>query len=212
METTPDRTCATCGTTFQAKAKNRANRYCSGACYQADRRGKQRKTGVQHRMMRAPGHPVSPSSGIALISRVVLYDSIGPGPHRCHWCGAEVDWMPGAGLARGALIVDHLNHDAADDALPNLVASCNTCNARRNRNGPFRPIIQPGELLVTMPNGNRTRATERTCATCGNSFLVPTANLRTKKRQGIYCSPQCQYDRNRAHAVAPAGGGQEHGE
>lgn len=70
------------------------------------------------------GHPLADGDGYVYEHRFVLYAEIGPGPHRCHWCGCEVEW-------RSTLEVDHLNGDRADNRLMNLVPSCHTCNTRR---------------------------------------------------------------------------------
>ena len=56
--------------------------------------------------------------------RVVLFDKIGFGPHRCHWCARHVNW-------RAGLLVDHLDDDRQNNAPDNLVPSCNGCNIRR---------------------------------------------------------------------------------
>jgi hypothetical protein len=62
-------------------------------------------------------------------ARYVLYQRIGEGPHRCHWCGRPVNWN----LPRpDELTVDHVNFDKRDDSLQNLVPSCALCNSYRH--------------------------------------------------------------------------------
>ena len=172
----------------------RPGRYCSRACYQAKRAGQLRKTDVKHRMRRAPGHPVAPASGIVAIARINLYDRIGPGEHACNWCGTTVEWMPGAGLAPRALIVDHLNLDPTDDRPENLVPSCSVCNAGRTRMyGPNKNIIGPEEPWVRMASGRRGRAQWNECEWCGEPFLVAIAQVKIGR--GRYCSVDCRWTR-----------------
>ena len=82
-----------------------------------------------------PGHPLADSRGIVYVHRMVLFDKIGPGPHRCHWCSAKVRWLIGDGPrgvgVDGALITDHLDFDPSNNEPANLVPSCNSCNAGR---------------------------------------------------------------------------------
>jgi hypothetical protein len=61
--------------------------------------------------------------------RIVLFDAIGSGPHRCHWCGRDLDWfgIPGDSM----LVVDHLNDDRLNNDPSNLVPSCLGCNTSR---------------------------------------------------------------------------------
>lgn len=189
------KTCERCGKEFTPRrSPNRPNRFCSRDCYNAAGRGPTKSVTKGRRMRSAPGHPVAPTSGIATVSRLVLYDKIGPGPHPCHWCGAEVAWIVGGGPATpGYLLADHLDWDDQNDAPENLVPSCNHCNAHRTRDGDRRRI-QDGELTM-MWGGRKTRAVRRVCETCGSEFLtVPAA---VKAGDGRYCSRQCMYDRNR---------------
>lgn len=85
--------------------------------------------GRRYRYVRADGHPLADKDGRTYEHRVVLYDHLGPGPHPCHWCGKDVDWV-----AKGdprCLMPDHLNGDGADNEITNLVPSCGTCNSAR---------------------------------------------------------------------------------
>lgn len=187
-----NKTCERCGAPFDVKpayvAKGRG-RFCSASCYNESRKGVALKQGIRHRMMRAPGHPIAPPSGIAPVARVRLYDAIGPGPHRCHWCSKEVHWIPGVGVRRqDVLVVDHLDHDATNDELTNLAPSCNACNAHRRQSGDS-PIIQPGELYLIAANGNRTRAVVRQCESCGQDFTTRLSEVRLGK--GRFCSMSC---------------------
>lgn len=81
-------------------------------------------------MLGGTGHPLANKHGLVYVHRMVLYDKIGPGPHKCRWCGATVRWVLG-GLIKGALVADHLDWDATNNDPSNLVPSCNPCNASR---------------------------------------------------------------------------------
>lgn len=75
--------------------------------------------------VKSPGHPLCPpSSAWVYEQRIVLYDSIGPGPHPCAWCGKAIDW--GAGLD-----VDHIDGDKENNLLENLAPACRSCNTSR---------------------------------------------------------------------------------
>lgn len=85
--------------------------------------------GRRYQRLYLPDHPLAGKNGQVYEHRAVLYAEIGPGPHLCHWCGAEVDWLP-KGDPR-ELQPDHLNNDGGDNRLDNIVPSCRACNSRR---------------------------------------------------------------------------------
>ncbi len=185
------RVCDTCGKGFTAAKAHVLNgqaRYCSHACASSARQGP-RKPGIRHRMMKAKGHPIAPSSGTAPIARVRLYDAIGAGWHPCSWCGKPVEWRVGVGVNDPeALLVDHLDHDATNDEVSNLVPSCNACNAHRRAAGDS-PRIRDGELTKVMSDGRTVRVVERTCEQCGGGFV--TRLIEVKKGKGRFCSRSC---------------------
>lgn len=81
-------------------------------------------------------HPLA-RGGSAPEHRVVLYDTIGPGPHACHWnfgCNrADLDWS--SDRCTG-LHVDHLDDNKLNNDVSNLVPSCLHCNwSRTQREG-----------------------------------------------------------------------------
>lgn len=87
-------------------------------------------SGYYHTQM--TGHPLANSSGRVYVHRVVLWDSIGPGEHPCHWCGWRVrwDWVDRAHM----LNVDHIDHDKRNNDVSNLVPACTRCNSTRTKN------------------------------------------------------------------------------
>jgi len=185
--------CDACGKSFvpKYKRKDRPGRYCSLDCYYSVGPRGQRKAVVNGpRMTSRPDLPIAPPSGILAYSRVILYELIGPGPHECHWCYKEINWKQG--LLPDALIVDHLDHNEQNNSPENLVESCLSCNAHRRIDGSAA-IIKDGELTLEMNKG-RTRAVERVCLTCGETFLALPANV--KRGGGRYCSRDCVYRRN----------------
>jgi hypothetical protein len=76
------------------------------------------------------GHPLANKHGAVSEHRKVLHDAISEGPHPCHWCGVEVNWVKGQ-CVKGSLIPDHLDGNKQNNARSNLVPSCNACNAAR---------------------------------------------------------------------------------
>jgi hypothetical protein len=76
------------------------------------------------------GHLLAGKHGRVYEHRIVLHEAIGDGPHSCHWCGADVGWKKGA-CSRGSLVPDHLDGNKLNNAVSNLVPSCNPCNATR---------------------------------------------------------------------------------
>ncbi len=146
-------------------------------------------------MTRAVGHPLAPPSGAVAISRVTLYDRIGPGEHPCHWCGDLVEWMVGRGVRNPrALLVDHLDHDATNDDPANLVPSCNPCNSHRRHNGNSA-IIEPDELVFITSDGHATRGVKRSCEQCDTEFVTRPAEVA--KGKGRFCSRSCARRRPR---------------
>lgn len=180
--------CEKCGAEFKPRQKNRANRFCSSACYNASGRPIRKEVTAGTRMRRAPGHPLAPSSGTVAECRLVLYDTIGPGEHGCTWCGVTVAWMPGSGITDGALIADHLDWNQQNNDPGNLVPSCHVCNAHRTREGDRRRI-ESDELYVIARNGTRHRAVRRACEDCGQTFVAKVAQIRVGKAR--FCSRSC---------------------
>lgn len=76
----------------------------------------------------AHGHVVAQSNGMAYEHRKVLYDAIGIGPHQCHWCKGDIEWMA---TGPHKLVVDHLDGDKSNNNRGNLVPSCHKCNSTR---------------------------------------------------------------------------------
>lgn len=79
----------------------------------------------------APDHPVAGPSGKTYVHRIVLYDAIGEGPHKCFWCKRIVMWRRGID-SPDALHADHLNGVRDDNRVDNLVPSCQDCNVARS--------------------------------------------------------------------------------
>ncbi len=83
----------------------------------------------RYRRTTAKGHPIAHKSGAIWAHRKVLFDLIGWGPHPCHWCGADLEWLS----PTAPLYVDHLDGDGANNDPTNLVPSCNGCNTARGQ-------------------------------------------------------------------------------
>lgn len=78
------------------------------------------------------GHPLSDSQGRVFVHRFNLYNIIGSGLHKCHWCGKKVNWELTYPESVDALIVDHIDRDKLNNDPCNLVPSCQSCNSKRN--------------------------------------------------------------------------------
>lgn len=72
-------------------------------------------------------HLLSFGNGMTYEHRLVLFDKIGYGPHRCQHCGKHINWRTG-------LEADHLDGNRSNNAPDNLVPSCIKCNRERRRN------------------------------------------------------------------------------
>ena len=75
-------------------------------------------------------HPLA-RGGRLYDHRRVLYDKIGPGPHRCYW--QPLSGCKTSLLEWDDIHVDHIDNDVTNNAPENLVASCNVCNRSRSR-------------------------------------------------------------------------------
>lgn len=132
-----------------------------GALRYAERMQKPRAVVVRR------GHPLtSPTSKGSRVrrARLNLYETIGPGSHPCHWCGAPLRWQV---TQRGAdvLCADHLDDDTLNDDPANLVPSCRGCNGNRAQ--------------------GIDRRKRRPCERCGAMFLP---RRRTSQFCGLSCS------------------------
>jgi hypothetical protein len=116
--------------------------YTSGICnscyYRLRRTGTLKRREWKYRSLHSNGyivvfdaiHTLATRDGWLYEHRKVLFDAIGDGPHTCHWCKRPVQWVKGR-CSRGALVPDHLDADKTNNALSNLVPSCNRCNVFR---------------------------------------------------------------------------------
>lgn len=119
-----------------------ARGYSSGICnscyYRLKRTGTLERKQFAYRSMHStgyisvvdPSHPLSSKQGRVFEHRKVLFASIGDGPHPCHWCGEQVNWVKDRCIT-GALVPDHLDGDKANNDISNLVPACNRCNTAR---------------------------------------------------------------------------------
>lgn len=117
------------------------------------------------------GHPIGDKNGRIPEHRFVLFNKIGMGPHKCHWCSRDVVW----GLDRkdpSRLVVDHLDNQKMNNAPENLVASCQHCNIRRAH---FK------NLIIDKP-----------CEYCGKIFQVSKNRSIANPKYGRFCGRSCR--------------------
>lgn len=101
------------------------------------------------------GHPLRTNAGCTGEHRLVLFNSIGYGPHRCHWCGTHINW-------RNGLHADHVNAVRTDNRPENIVQSCNACNVDRSNQGReksnyARPRNEDGQFVKAEDRHARLR-------------------------------------------------------
>lgn len=139
------------------------------------------------------GHALLPPGGSPIVPehRLVLFEKIGAGSHPCYRCGTVVEWMPGAGAVRGAVITDHVNRDRADNSPGNLEPACVDCSLANRSN-----TLTDADLWVRHGN-TRVRGVLRICPTCDGHFVAYVD--RRRPRAGTYCSRDCVWRRNAPH-------------
>jgi hypothetical protein len=173
--------CGYCGVPY-SRPPSLIGSYCSKACAYAARRKDQT---AFRRMRYLPSHPLASKGGLVSESRVILFERLGWGPHPCHWCGKQVDWVVGArGNESEALVADHLNHDPLDDRPENIHASCGLCNGQRTR-----ARVLDDEPHIQRANGSRVRAVAIHCQMCGAQFMAIPAQIRVGRAR--FCSRSC---------------------
>lgn len=90
------------------------------------------RTGMKPRSVRymtkavGEGHTLAHADGRTRVHRLVLFEAIGPGRHKCHWCDTVVEWNGSPNL-----IADHVDGDTWNNDPSNLVPSCSRCNSSR---------------------------------------------------------------------------------
>lgn len=181
------RRCNHCGNAY-SRPPTLMGKFCSKRCGYDARRV---PIPAGYRMIYAPKHPLAFKAPYVPEHRMKLFDAIGVGTHPCHWCGVTLRWHPGGKTSYGTLTVDHLDGNHKNNALNNLVPSCQGCNGNRWH------WVGDDELYIETRT-RRLRAARLNCPTCGGEFLVPLGLLKEK---GVvrYCSPRCHYDRNKAN-------------
>jgi hypothetical protein len=110
-----------------------------------------------------PSHPLADKRGKVYTHRMVLFDEIGYGPHECHWCGTEVDWLPKGDPQE--LQPDHLNNIGDDNRLENLAPSCRACNTGRGVQRRADALRAAGwwsnnDTIAELRNGGRAHRIE----------------------------------------------------
>ena len=137
--------CKTCCdvTSKEWQAKNYDSYIEAKRRWREENEGHQYKDSAGYVMHIGFEHPASTPSGVTRHHRVVLWDTIGPGEHKCYWCGTTVSWFKSYPKDKDALVVDHLNGIRDDNRPENLVPSCQSCNSGPRKkevtnHGPYR--------------------------------------------------------------------------
>lgn len=138
---------------------------------------------VRYFSVRRPDHPLATAHGTVKVHRLVAYEKIGSGPHKCHWCGCDVEWK-------------YCSHTCSSKA--------NYSEGKTLRNKVYRSKrwINSTETTVEIVPGHRTRAVEKCCGWCGQKFLCSISEHH--KGNGKFCSIGCRVAINRARLVIAA--------
>jgi hypothetical protein len=127
-------TCPTCHKRFRVPAAHASRRvHCGRRCYDRARTIAGRKHNHHvHLHQHAPGHVLAGRrTQVALLRRLILFRSIGPGCHRCRFCRKRVCWRPNSSNSPGSLVVCSMNGKAKDVRRRNLVPACLSCSCKR---------------------------------------------------------------------------------
>jgi hypothetical protein len=114
--------------------------------------------GRRYRLVTPPvGHPIAMPCGRAWEHRMVLFDALGEGPHRCRWCPAAVSF---SGEHGARLEVDHLDGFGDHNDLVNLVPSCGNCNKGRSSSVRHEALAAQGfwshnDTIAALKSGGR---------------------------------------------------------
>jgi len=193
---TEKRTCEMCKSDFDCRIWRKGNRgrYCSKSCatraHWAKGKTMPKKNDIQnYRQLVIHGHPLASANGQVKEHRAVLYAKIGPGKHPCHWCGKEVEWLPGEGMKGNVLIADHVDENFLNNDPDNLEPSCSVCNSRRVV-GSHKGRVLDSEVFIERLDGCRIRCVTRKCQRCGVEFKARLVNVA--RGRGKYCSIHCR--------------------
>lgn len=173
------RNCDTCGISY-TRPPSQIGSFCSKACAYVARTKPLEERVAKYRMMYRPGHPLAVNSPYIPEHRVLLWEKLGSGPQRCHYCSKTVLWLPGGHTKVDALVTDHIDRDTSNNSFENLVPACHSCNMKNTDRS-----ICNNEPHYFDKQGKRHRAYTRPCGKCEKIFTT-SANF-----MGRFCSRNC---------------------
>ena len=190
--------CEICGSEF-TRSPALSGKCCSKKCGYTYRRKQTDTKGRQARqIIYKPSHPLTGKNGYLSLSRFLLFNKIGMGPHKCHWCKKKVKWIIGKRQIGGdALNVDHIDNNSNNNHISNLVQSCQSCNIWRKRQNE---LVKDDEDFTVRGDGYRRRTKHiievKMCLTCGKQFKLNIKKHAKENRAEIrksrkYCSHKC---------------------
>jgi hypothetical protein len=127
--------------------------------------GGKEATVTLYRKVKLVGHPLAHANGAVYAHRAVLWDKIGPGEHRCHWCGRSITWFgPGP-----RIYPDHLDRNRWNNDPANLEPSCHWCNSYRDRRPDFLTHCEAGHPWTPENIYFRPDGMGRQCVACNQA-------------------------------------------
>lgn len=106
--------------------------------------GGKEATVTKYRRIKAPEHPLADKDGCLRIHRLVLFNKIGYGVHKCNWCRKDLTWLG----PNDKIVVDHLDDDGWNNEPENLVPSCRNCNSNRAKRPDYFTHCKNGHPWV----------------------------------------------------------------
>lgn len=112
--------------------------------------------------------------------RLVLFDKIGNGTHKCHWCKKVITWDGSVG---GRIVADHLDGDKWNNTASNLVESCWRCNFARETRSDFLTHCGNGHEWTEESTYTRPDGTGRNCKICESQRQKDRARKNRKRKR-----------------------------
>lgn len=143
---------------------------------------KQPKTTVYRSRAVPADHPLAQPShngyAKAYEHRLVLFNKIGGGEHKCHWCKKTIAWD---GPKSSRIVADHLDADTRNNEPENLVPACWRCNFTRATRTDFLTHCRYGHEFTTTNTYHRPDGGGRQCKECSRKSCKARYHRRRQR-------------------------------